>query len=57
MDFQLTEEQKLITDTVRRFVREEILPLEQDLDLSWEWQLDLDRKNVSHGTIAPHRRT
>ena len=32
MDFQLTEEQKLITDTVRRFVREEILPLEQDLD-------------------------
>lgn len=32
MDLQLTEEQKLITEMVRRFVREEILPLEQNLD-------------------------
>ena len=32
MDLELSEEQKLITDTVRRFVRNEIVPLEADLD-------------------------
>ncbi len=32
MDLELSEEQKLIVDTTRRFVREEILPLEDDLD-------------------------
>ena len=32
MDFRPTDEQQLIIDTVRRFVREEIEPLEADLD-------------------------
>ena len=32
MDLNLTEEQELIIGSVRRFVREEILPLEQSLD-------------------------
>ncbi len=32
MDFELSPEQKLILETVRRFVREEIVPLETDLD-------------------------
>ena len=32
MDFDPTGEQRLVIDTVRRFVREEILPLEADLD-------------------------
>lgn len=32
MDLQLSEEQTLITEIVRRFVREEIIPLEQNLD-------------------------
>ena len=32
MDFDLTQEQTLIVDTVRRFVRQEIVPLEQALD-------------------------
>ena len=32
MDFDPTDEQRLIIDTVRRFVREEILPLEAELD-------------------------
>ena len=32
MDFDTNEEQRLVIDTVRRFVREEILPLEADLD-------------------------
>lgn len=32
MDLELSEEQRLITDTVRKFVRDEIVPLEADLD-------------------------
>jgi acyl-CoA dehydrogenase len=32
MDLTLREEQQLLVDTVRRFVRDEILPLEQNLD-------------------------
>ena len=32
MDLELSEEQKLIVATVRRFVREEIVPLEANLD-------------------------
>jgi alkylation response protein AidB-like acyl-CoA dehydrogenase len=32
MDLDLSEEQNLLIGTVRRFVREEILPLEQSLD-------------------------
>jgi acyl-CoA dehydrogenase len=32
MDFELSEEQKMIVDMCRRFVREEILPLEEKLD-------------------------
>jgi len=32
MDFDPTDEQRLVIDTVRRFLREEILPLEADLD-------------------------
>ena len=32
MDLALTEEQRLIVDMVRRFVRDEIVPLEAHLD-------------------------
>jgi alkylation response protein AidB-like acyl-CoA dehydrogenase len=32
MDLEPSEEQRLITETVRKFVREEIVPLEADLD-------------------------
>ncbi len=32
MDLELSDEQKLIVDTVRKFVRNEIVPLEADLD-------------------------
>ena len=32
MDLSLSEEQQLIVDMVRRFVREEVVPLENDLD-------------------------
>lgn len=29
MDFAMTDEQRLIVEQVRRFVREEVIPLEQ----------------------------
>ena len=32
MDYQLSEEQQMLVDMVRRFVREEICPLEDKLD-------------------------
>ncbi|MEP7215317.1 MAG: acyl-CoA dehydrogenase family protein [Anaerolineaceae bacterium] len=32
MDLELSDEQRIIVDTVRRFVRDEIVPLEADLD-------------------------
>jgi hypothetical protein len=32
LEFLLTEEQTMIVDMVRRFVRDEILPLEMTLD-------------------------
>ncbi|MDE0808205.1 MAG: acyl-CoA dehydrogenase family protein [Alphaproteobacteria bacterium] len=32
MDFAFTEEQRMIVDMVRRFVRQEILPLEENMD-------------------------
>ena len=32
MDLELSEEQRLITETVRKFARDEIVPLEADLD-------------------------
>lgn len=32
MDFEMTDEQKMIVETVRRFVAEDIVPLEDDLD-------------------------
>jgi acyl-CoA dehydrogenase len=32
MDFALTDEQKLLIDSVRRFIREELLPLEEEIE-------------------------
>ena len=32
MDFTLNEEQTMIVDMVRKFVQQEIIPLENDLD-------------------------
>jgi acyl-CoA dehydrogenase len=34
MDFELSEEQRLLIETARRFVRTELMPLEKDLDLT-----------------------
>jgi acyl-CoA dehydrogenase len=34
MDFSLSDEQRLLIDTIRRFVREELAPLEEDVEAS-----------------------
>ncbi|MCY4592845.1 MAG: acyl-CoA dehydrogenase family protein [Alphaproteobacteria bacterium] len=44
MDFALTPEQTMVVDMVRRFVREEILPLEESLDA--------DAEEVAPGVLA-----
>ena len=32
MDFEASEEQRIVTQTIRRFMQEEIVPLERELD-------------------------
>ncbi|HUL48127.1 MAG TPA: acyl-CoA dehydrogenase family protein [Steroidobacteraceae bacterium] len=41
MDFSLTEEQQLIVDTTRKFVREELVPHESEVERSGELRHDL----------------
>ena len=52
MDLALTEEQEMITGLVRRFVREEILPLELTLDPDADELLEADRKRLTDQTRA-----
>ena len=44
MDFTLNEEQTMIVDMVRKFVQQEIIPLEKDLDP--------DADEVDHDTYS-----
>ena len=46
MDLQLSEEQELIVGMVRRFVRDEILPLELDLDPDADQLAPADRQRL-----------
>ena len=41
MDFSLSDEQRLLIDTVRRFIREELAPLEDEVETT--------------GTLAPEK--
>jgi acyl-CoA dehydrogenase len=57
MDFEPSEEQKLIVDVVRRFVREQIVPLEADLDpdaseLPAEWREPLVKQVQAMGLFG-----
>ncbi|MDE0272975.1 MAG: acyl-CoA dehydrogenase family protein [Gammaproteobacteria bacterium] len=52
MDLVPTEEQEMITGMVRRFVREEILPLELNLDPDADELPDADRKRLTEKTRA-----
>ncbi|MGP8033529.1 MAG: acyl-CoA dehydrogenase family protein [Steroidobacteraceae bacterium] len=44
MNFSLTEEQQLIVDSTRRFVREELVPHEAEVERSGELRADLHRE-------------
>lgn len=44
MDFELTEEQQMIRETVRDFAEREIRPVAKELDEKGEFSLDLTRK-------------
>jgi len=46
MDLQLTDEQRLTVETVRRFVREEIVPLEAELDPDADTLPDSERARL-----------
>ena len=46
MDFALTDEQKMIIDTVRRFIAQELKPLEDEVERSG--RLDPDRARAIH---------
>lgn len=52
MDLSLREEQHLIVDTVRRFVRDEIVPLEQNLDPDADELESADRDRLVAKTRA-----
>ena len=52
MDLALTEEQEMITGLVRRFVREEILPLELTLDPDADELPEADRQRLTEKTRA-----
>ena len=52
MDLALTEEQEMITGLVRRFVREEILPLELSLDPDADELPEADRARLTQQTRA-----
>ena len=52
MDLALTEEQEMITGMVRRFVREEILPLELTLDPDADELPEADRRRLTEKTRA-----
>jgi len=44
MNFELTEEQQLIRETVRDFAEREIKPLAKDLDEKSEFSFELTKK-------------
>ena len=52
VDLALTEEQEMITGMVRRFVREEILPLELTLDPDADELPEADRQRLTEKTRA-----
>ena len=58
MHFGLTHEQEMIVDTVRRFVEQELYPLEQEMERSGELPLEIgreiQRKVIDLGFYAPN---
>jgi alkylation response protein AidB-like acyl-CoA dehydrogenase len=54
MNFDLTEEQKMIRDTVRDFAEREIKPVAKELDEKGEFSVDLTRKMGELGLFGMH---
>jgi len=54
MNFDLTEEQQMIRDTVRDFAEREIKPVAKDLDEKAEFSVDLTRKMGELGLFGMH---
>ena len=52
MDFQLTEEQRMIQDALRKFSQKEIAPRAAELDRTAEFPMDLFKKCADSGYIA-----
>lgn len=52
MDFELTEEQKLIKDTVRKFAEEEIVPVARENDIKEHFPLEIIKKMASLGFLG-----
>jgi len=53
MDFDLTEEQRLVRRTVREFAEKEILPHVEEHERQSRYPIELIRKLVPLGYIAP----
>jgi alkylation response protein AidB-like acyl-CoA dehydrogenase len=52
MDFDLTSEQKLIKDTVRKFAEEEIVPLVRENDIKEHFPLEIFKKMAPLGFLG-----
>ncbi|WP_093118845.1 acyl-CoA dehydrogenase family protein [Thermoleophilum album] len=52
MDFELTDEQKLIRETAREFAEKEILPRARDNDRNERFDLELARKMAAMGYVG-----
>ena len=46
MDFSLSDEQKMIIDTVRRFIKEELAPLEDEAEVRAAFRADAVKQGV-----------
>src|SRR5919197_858557 len=52
MDFELTQEQRLLRDTVREFARQEVAPVAEELDRTKSFPYDIVRKMGEPGLMG-----
>ena len=52
MNFELTEDQKLIKDTVRKFAEEEIVPVARENDIKEHFPIEIIKKMASLGFLG-----
>ncbi len=53
MDFELTDEQRLIAETARDFVDNEVIPKARDTDRAERFDIELARRSARWATSAP----